>query len=84
MTRSRIEFRHFAVELSRGRRRPGQAVEIADVLPGLFTNLGAIVLPGPLMSGDHSARLSLWLTGMKRESLFQKLSTTVFCPELAF
>jgi len=28
------------VELSRGRRRPGYAVEIADVMPGLFNDLG--------------------------------------------
>ena len=43
------------VELSRGRRRSGYAVEIADVLPGLFNDLGAVVVARSLMSGDHRA-----------------------------
>src|SRR3989442_15139365 len=51
----RVELQHLVVQLSRGRRRPGYAVEIADVLPGLFNDLGAVVVPRPLMSGDHSA-----------------------------
>ncbi len=44
----RIEFQHLVVELSRGRRRPGYAVEIADVLPGLCNELGAVVVPRSL------------------------------------
>ena len=50
-----MEFQHLIVELWRGLRRPGQAVKIADVLPGLFNDLGAVVVPRSLMSGDHSA-----------------------------
>jgi hypothetical protein len=61
----RIEFQHLVVELARGRRRPGQAVEIADLLPGLFNDLGAVVFPGPLMSGDHSAGVER-LDGIER------------------
>jgi hypothetical protein len=38
----RVEFQHPVVQLSRGRRRLGYAVEIADVLPGLFNDLGAV------------------------------------------
>src|SRR3989441_13020461 len=51
----RIELQHLVVELSRGRRRPGYAVEITDVLPGLFNDLGAVVVPRSLMPGDHGA-----------------------------
>src|SRR2546425_3087895 len=51
----RIALQHLVVERSRGRRRLGYAVEIADVLPGLFNDLGAVVAPRSLMSGDHSA-----------------------------
>src|SRR2546425_10068976 len=51
----RIELQHLVVELPRGRRRPGYAVEIANVLSGLFNDLGPIVAPRPLMSGDHGA-----------------------------
>src|SRR5205807_800512 len=51
----RIEFQHLVVERSRGRRRLGYAVEIADVLPGLFKDRGAVVVPRALMSGDHRA-----------------------------
>src|SRR2546422_3327419 len=53
----RIELQHLVVELSRGRRRPGYAVEITDVLPGLFNDLGAVVVPRSLMPGDHGARI---------------------------
>src|SRR3989442_15514671 len=53
----RIELQHLVVELSRGRARLGYAVEIADVLPGLFDYSGAVVLLGFLMSGDHRAWL---------------------------
>jgi hypothetical protein len=47
------------VELWRypSRRCPGNAVEIADVLPGLFNDLGADVVPSSLASDDHSAWL---------------------------
>jgi len=31
------------------------AVEIADVLPGFFNDLRAVVAPRSLMSGDYSA-----------------------------
>src|SRR5256885_14941797 len=51
----RIALQHLVVERSRGRRRLGYAVEIADVLPGLFNDLGAVVVPRSLMSGDHRA-----------------------------
>ena len=51
----RVELQHLVVESSRGRRCPGYAVEIADVLPGLFNDLGAVVVPRSLVSGDHSA-----------------------------
>src|SRR6266446_8508112 len=58
----RIALQHLVVERSRGRRRLGYAVEIADVLPGLFNDLGAVVVPRSLMSGDHSA----WLKCLDR------------------
>ena len=51
----RIELQHLVVESSRGCRCRGYAVEIADVLPGLFNDLGAVVVPRSLVSGDHSA-----------------------------
>src|SRR2546425_6188982 len=51
----RIELQHLVVELPRGRRRSGYAVEIANVLSGLFNDLGPIVAPRPLMSRDHGA-----------------------------
>jgi hypothetical protein len=51
----RIELQHLVVELSRGRARLGYALEIADVLPGLFDDTGVIVLLGFLMSGDNRA-----------------------------
>src|SRR3989442_9925224 len=57
----RMELQHLVVEISRGRRL-GNAVEIADVLPGLFNDLGAVVVPRSLMSGDHSA----WLKCLDR------------------
>src|ERR1700681_2036609 len=53
----RIKLQYLVVELSRGRRRPGYAVEITNVLSGLFNDLGAVVVPGSLISGDHGARL---------------------------
>ena len=58
----RMELQHLVVELSRGRRRPGYAVEIADVLPGLFNDLGAVVVFSPLVSRDHRA----WLECLDR------------------
>src|SRR6266478_8203466 len=51
----RIALQHRVVELARGCRRLGDAVEIADVLPGLFNDRGAVVVPRALMSGDHRA-----------------------------
>src|SRR5713226_6096987 len=51
----RIELQHPVVELWRGRCRSGYAVEITDVLPRLLNDLGAVVAPRPLMSGDHGA-----------------------------
>src|SRR4029077_7237213 len=51
----RIELQHPVVESSRGRRCPGYAVEIADVLPGLLNDLGTGVVSRSLVSGDHSA-----------------------------
>src|SRR3989442_5249331 len=53
----RVELQHLVVELSRGRARLGYAVEVADVLPGLFDDSGAVVLLGFLMSGDNRAWL---------------------------
>src|SRR5207253_6701394 len=53
----RIELQHPVVELSRGRRQLGQAVEVADVLPGLFDDSRVVVVLGLLVSGDHRARL---------------------------
>src|ERR1700686_3930474 len=52
----RMEFQHLVVELSRCRRCLGYAAEIKNVLSGLFNDLGAVVVPGSLMSGDHGAR----------------------------
>src|SRR2546425_9584927 len=51
----RVELQHLVVELSRGRARLGYAVEVADVLPGLFDDSGAVVLLGFLMSRDNRA-----------------------------
>src|ERR1700688_4023638 len=45
------------VESPRVRGCPGNAVEIADVLTGLFNDLGAVVVPSSLVSGDYSAWL---------------------------
>src|SRR2546426_10543440 len=50
----RMELQHLVVEISRGRRL-GNAIEIADVLPGLLNDLGAVIVPRSLMSGHHSA-----------------------------
>src|SRR5712691_1791324 len=41
----RIALQHRVVELARGRRRLGDAVDIADGLPGLFNDRGAVVVP---------------------------------------
>src|SRR5258708_28388535 len=51
----RIELQHLVVESSLRRRCPGYAVKIADVLPGLFNDPGAVVVPGSLVSGDDGA-----------------------------
>src|SRR5882672_2943515 len=51
----RIALQHRVVERSRGRRRLGDAIDIADVLPGLCNDRGAVVVPRALMSGDHRA-----------------------------
>ena len=51
----RIELQHLVVELSRGRRHLGHAVEIADLLPGLVDDSGAVVVLRFLVSGDHRA-----------------------------
>src|ERR1700730_9110019 len=51
----RIKLHHLAVELLRDRRRPGYAVEITNVLSGLFNDLGAVVVPRSLVSGDDGA-----------------------------
>src|SRR2546426_219755 len=51
----RMELQHLVVENSCGRRRLGNAIEIADVLPGLLNDLGAVIVHRSLMSGHHSA-----------------------------
>ncbi len=51
----RIELLHLVVESSRGCRCRGYAVEIADVLAGLFNDLGVVVIPISLVSSDHGA-----------------------------
>src|SRR5260370_11728807 len=48
----RIKREHLVVQLAR-RRRLGEPVESADVLPGLFDDPGAVFGPSSLMSGDH-------------------------------
>ena len=53
LTRSRIESEHFVVESTRGRRCPGYAVEIADVLPSLFNDLRAVPVPSSVMFGER-------------------------------
>src|SRR4029077_11217708 len=53
----RIEPQHLIVQLSRSGCRLGQAVEIADVLTGLFDDPGAVVVFGPLVSRDHRSRV---------------------------
>jgi hypothetical protein len=62
----RIQLQHLVVELSHGRRRLGQAVEIADVLPGLFNDPGTIVVSRPLVSGSPGDALSTRGTNRKR------------------
>jgi hypothetical protein len=49
----RIDLKHLVEEFSGCRRGLGYAVEIADGLPGLFDDPGAIVVFSPLMSRDH-------------------------------
>src|SRR6266478_2008170 len=61
----RIEREHLVVELSRRRRCLGEPVEIADVLPGLFDDPGAVVVARSLMAGDHRAWLER-LDGIER------------------
>src|ERR1700687_2005083 len=51
----RIKLRQLVVKSSRGCRCRGYAVEIADVLLGLFNDLGAVVIPISFASSDHSA-----------------------------
>ena len=53
----RIEIQHFVVESLRGCRCPVWAVEIADVLPNFFDDLGAVVVPRLLVPDDHRARV---------------------------
>ncbi len=45
-----IEREHLVVELTRGRRRLGEPVESADVLPGLFDDPGVIVVARPVLA----------------------------------
>ena len=52
----RVEPQHLVVQLSRGRRGVGYAVEIADVLAGLFDDPGAVIVFGPLVPRDHRCR----------------------------
>src|SRR6266853_4734150 len=61
----RIALQHRVVERSRGRRRLGDAIDIADVLPGLCNDRGAVVVPRALMSGDHRAWVER-LNGVER------------------
>jgi hypothetical protein len=51
----RIEREHLVVEPARRRRRLGEPVESADILPGLVDDPGAVVVPRSLMAGDHRA-----------------------------
>ncbi len=49
----RIELQHLVLESSRGCRCRGYKVEITDLLPVLFNDLGAVVIPISLVSSDH-------------------------------
>ena len=64
-----IEVQHLVVELSRGRRRPGYVVEIADIPPDLFNVLGLSSVPRSLMSGDYSAWVERLDRVQRRDSL---------------
>ncbi len=55
----RIELQHLVVKLLRS-RHIGHAVEIANTLPGLFDDSGAVVELRFLVSGDYRARFELF------------------------
>src|SRR6476661_4345004 len=48
----RIALQHPFVELLRGRRRFGDPIEVADVLPSLFDDPRIVVVLRPLVPGD--------------------------------
>src|SRR5262249_19088808 len=50
-----IEREHLVVEIERGRRRLLHSVEVADILTRLLKDLGAVVTPSTLVSGDDGA-----------------------------
>jgi hypothetical protein len=52
-----MEREDLVVQVSGGTRCLGEAVEVADVLPGLLDDLGAVVATGSLMPGDDGLRV---------------------------
>src|SRR5260221_916471 len=65
----RIERKHLVVQLSRSRRLLGEPVESADVLPGLFDDPEAVVVPRSLMAGANLAWVER-LDGVERSDPF--------------
>ncbi len=52
-----IELEHLVVEFLRARRRLNEAVEVADVLSGLFDDPRTVVALGSLVCSDNCARV---------------------------
>ena len=52
-----MERKDLVVEVSGRARCLGDPVEVADVLPGLLDDLGAVVATGSLVPGDHGLRV---------------------------
>src|SRR5487761_524299 len=52
-----INFEHFIVKFYRSRSHPVQPIKIANVLPGLFDDSGAVLPPESLVSCNHRSRI---------------------------